>query len=130
MVTTLSDADSAPLAPADTNKDLTGMTLIALENTPSTHHLVVCTLCSCYPLAILGLSPSWYKSRSYRARAVREPRAVLREFGTELPADVRIRVVDSNADTRCVGGTITIRPVMPVLTAGRWPAVMRVHVRV
>ena len=86
--------------PADTSKDLTGMILKAVENSGDTHHLVVCTLCSCYPVAILGMSPSWYKSRSYRARAVREPRAVLKEFGTVLPANVKIVVHDSNADTR------------------------------
>lgn len=77
------------------------MTLIARENTEDTHHLVVCTLCSCYPVSILGMSPSWYKARSYRARAVREPRAVLQEFGTHLPPHVKVVVLDSNADTRC-----------------------------
>ena len=64
------------------------------------HNLVVCTLCSCYPAKILGLSPQWYKSRVYRARAVREPRAVLREFGTDIPSHVRVRVHDSTADCR------------------------------
>ena len=64
------------------------------------HNLVVCTLCSCYPAKILGLSPQWYKSRVYRARAVRDPRAVLSEFGTEIAPHVRVRVHDSTADCR------------------------------
>ncbi len=59
--------------------------LVVVENTPTVHNVIVCTLCSCYPRAVLGLPPSWYKSREYRARAVREPRTVLREFGTEIP---------------------------------------------
>lgn len=64
------------------------------------HHVVVCTLCSCYPFKLLGYSPSWYKSRSYRARVVKEPRKVLAEFGTTLPDNVRIKVLDSTADCR------------------------------
>ena len=71
-----------------------------MENTPDTHNVVVCTLCSCYPRDLLGLPPAWYKSRAYRARVVREPRAVLREFGTELSDDVALRVHDSTADIR------------------------------
>ena len=74
--------------------------VVALENTPRRHHLVVCTLCSCYPKAILGIPPAWYKSVAYRARAVKDPRAVLAEFGTKLPPEVEIRVVDSTADMR------------------------------
>jgi nitrile hydratase len=74
--------------------------LLVVENTPRLHNLVVCTLCSCYPRPVLGLPPDWYKSRNYRSRAVREPRAVLREFGTELPDDVEVRVHDSTADMR------------------------------
>ncbi len=74
--------------------------LIVVENTQDVHNLVVCTLCSCYPRMLLGLPPDWYKSRAYRSRAVREPRAVLREFGTEIPADVGVRVHDSTADMR------------------------------
>ena len=74
--------------------------LTVVENTANVHNLVVCTLCSCYPAKILGLSPQWYKSRVYRARAVREPRAVLAEFGTELAQDVSVRVHDSTADCR------------------------------
>jgi nitrile hydratase len=71
-----------------------------LENTADLHHLVVCTLCSCYPRAVLGYPPFWYKSAAYRARAVRDPRGLLAEFGTVLPGGVRIRVVDSTADYR------------------------------
>lgn len=74
--------------------------LIVVENTPAIHNLVVCTLCSCYPRMVLGIPPDWYKSRAYRSRAVREPRAVLSEFGTELPASVTVRVHDSTADMR------------------------------
>ncbi|MBI1776385.1 MAG: nitrile hydratase subunit alpha [Proteobacteria bacterium] len=74
--------------------------LIVVENTERVHNLVVCTLCSCYPRAILGLPPDWYKSRAYRSRAVSEPRAVLAEFGTHIPDDVEVRVHDSTADMR------------------------------
>jgi nitrile hydratase subunit alpha len=77
-----------------------GVDMVALENTPMVHNVVVCTLCSCYPWPVLGLPPSWYKSYSYRSRVVREPRVVLREFGLELPASVEIRVWDSNSDIR------------------------------
>jgi len=74
--------------------------LLVVENRAGLHNLVVCTLCSCYPRMVLGLPPDWYKSRAYRSRAVREPRAVLREFGTALPDDVEVRVHDSTADMR------------------------------
>jgi nitrile hydratase len=74
--------------------------LVVLENTPSVHNMVVCTLCSCYPWAVLGLPPSWYKSAPYRSRAVIEPRAVLREFGVELDPAVEVRVWDSSSETR------------------------------
>ena len=74
--------------------------LIVVENRPSLHNLVVCTLCSCYPRMLLGLPPDWYKSRAYRSRAVREPRAVLSEFGTLLPDSVEVRVHDATADMR------------------------------
>ena len=74
--------------------------LVAVENTPEIHNVIVCTLCSCYPRELLGLPPSWYKSREYRARVVREPRAVLKEFGTEISDDTEIRVHDSTADIR------------------------------
>ena len=71
-----------------------------LEDTDNVHHLVVCTLCSCYPRAVLGYPPHWYKSAAYRARAVRDPRAVLAEWGTVLPDGMEVRVVDSTADYR------------------------------
>ena len=74
--------------------------LIVLENTEKVHNLIVCTLCSCYPRPVLGLPPDWYKLKPYRARAVSEPRAVLAEFGTILPADVEVRVSDSTAIVR------------------------------
>jgi nitrile hydratase subunit alpha len=74
--------------------------LVTVENTSETHNLVVCTLCSCYPRMLLGLPPDWYKSRAYRSRAVREPRAVLTEFGTRIPDHVVVRVHDSTADMR------------------------------
>jgi nitrile hydratase len=74
--------------------------LVVVENTPQVHNLIVCTLCSCYPRPVLGLPPDWYKSRAYRSRAVREPRAVLAEFGTTLPDGVTVRVHDSTADMR------------------------------
>ncbi|MBX9758681.1 MAG: nitrile hydratase subunit alpha [Beijerinckiaceae bacterium] len=74
--------------------------LVALENTDDVHNVVVCTLCSCYPRELLGLPPSWYKSKAYRARIVREPRAVLEEFGTKIGDGVELRVRDSTADLR------------------------------
>jgi nitrile hydratase len=74
--------------------------LVVVENTPDVHNMVVCTLCSCYPWAVLGLPPSWYKSAAYRSRAVREPREVLHEFGLELPESVRVNVWDSSSDLR------------------------------
>ncbi len=77
-----------------------GSQLIALENTPTTHHMVVCTLCSCYPWEVLGLPPVWYKSAPYRSRAVIDPKGVLAEFGVTLPPETAIRVWDSTAETR------------------------------
>jgi len=74
--------------------------LLVMENTPSVHHVIVCTLCSCYPVFLLGKSPDWYKSRQYRSRVVREPRAVLAEFGTRIAPDREVRVHDSTADMR------------------------------
>lgn len=74
--------------------------LVAVANTADEHHVVVCTLCSCYPVALLGPSPSWYKSEAYRSRVVRDPRGVLREFGLELPDAVGITVWDASAETR------------------------------
>jgi nitrile hydratase subunit alpha len=74
--------------------------LVVVENTPTVHNMVVCTLCSCYPRMLLGIPPEWYKSRNYRSRAVREPREVLAEFGLVLDQDTKIRVHDSTADMR------------------------------
>jgi nitrile hydratase alpha subunit len=93
--------------------DLEADRLIAVENTPRVHNVIVCTLCSCYPRALLGMPPTWYKSDSYRRRVVREPRAVLKEFGTVIPEDVSIRVHDSNADMRYV-----VVPMRPTGTEG------------
>lgn len=84
-----------------------------LEDTPTRHHLVVCTLCSCYPRAVLGYPPHWYKSAAYRARAVRDPRGVLAEWGTVLPEGMELRVVDSTADYRWM-----VLPVRPAGTEG------------
>jgi len=84
-----------------------------LENTPGRHHLVVCTLCSCYPRAVLGYPPNWYKSFAYRSRAVRKPRAVLAEWGLNLPDSVEVRVVDSTADYRWM-----VLPMRPAGTEG------------
>jgi nitrile hydratase len=74
--------------------------LMAVENTAQVHNVVVCTLCSCYPRGLLGVPPAWYKSRAYRSRVVHEPRAVLSEFGVDLPDDIEVRVLDSTADLR------------------------------
>jgi nitrile hydratase len=89
------------------------MHLLVVENTPQVHNMVVCTLCSCYPRMILGIPPLWYKSREYRSRAVREPRAVLTEFGTTLPDSVEVRVHDSTADMRYL-----VLPMRPAGSAG------------
>ena len=77
-----------------------GDNMVVVANTPAVHNLIVCTLCSCYPWPVLGLPPTWYKSHAYRARAVAEPRAVLKEFGLELDREVEIRVWDSSAEVR------------------------------
>ena len=84
-----------------------------VENTPEVHNLVVCTLCSCYPWPLLGIPPTWYKSDAYRARAVREPRKVLAEFGVTLPEGTRIRIWDSTAEIRYL-----VLPMRPAETAG------------
>jgi nitrile hydratase len=89
--------------------------MVALENTPDTHNMVVCTLCSCYPVAVLGLPPVWYKSAPYRSRAVLDPRGVLAEFGVVLPETTRIRVWDSTAEVRYL-----VVPMRPAGTEG-WP---------
>ncbi|MGW7637298.1 nitrile hydratase subunit alpha [Streptomyces decoyicus] len=88
--------------------------LKVVENTATTHHVLVCTLCSCYPIGLLGPSPSWYKSEAYRSRVVREPRAVLAEFGLELPDGTAITVWDSSAESRYM-----VLPRRPEGTAGR-----------
>jgi nitrile hydratase subunit alpha len=85
-----------------------GYRLRAVENTPETHNVIVCTLCSCYPVTLLGPSPGWYRSFAYRSRVVREPRAVLAEFGLTLPDEVEIAVWDSSAETRYL--VIPLRP--------------------
>ena len=77
-----------------------GEHMLALENTPGVHNMVVCTLCSCYPWPVLGLPPVWYKSAPYRSRAVADPRGVLRDFGVELPEEIEVRVWDSTAELR------------------------------
>ncbi len=86
---------------------------VTVENTPTTHNLIVCTLCSCYPRAILGRPPDWYKSPAYRSRAVVEPRAVMKEFGLEIPEDVSVSVHDSSADVRYL-----VLPMRPPGTEG------------
>lgn len=85
---------------AELGIDLGETHLFVVENTAEVHNMIVCTLCSCYPKTLLGIPPDWYKSFAYRSRAVREPRAVLAEFGTRLPDDVEVRVHDSTADLR------------------------------
>ena len=90
-----------------------GEHIVALENTPKVHNLVVCTLCSCYPWPVLGLPPVWYKSAPYRSRAVIDPRGVLKDFGYELPADTEIRVWDSNSEIRYL-----VVPMQPPGTEG------------
>lgn len=82
--------------------------LVVVENTRERHHVICCTLCSCYPRAVIGIPPAWYKSPEYRSRVVVEPRTVLAEFGTELPDNVEIRVVDSTADMRYI--VLPLRP--------------------
>jgi nitrile hydratase subunit alpha len=82
--------------------------LIAVENTPQTHNIVVCTLCSCYPWSVLGLPPVWYKSFPYRSRTVIDPRGVLADFGVELPSETQIRIWDSTAETRFI--VVPMRP--------------------
>ncbi len=94
--------DNAGDASREMGFDIGPLNLIAVENTADTHNLIVCTLCSCYPRNLLGLPPDWYKTREYRSRAVREPRAVLREFGVDLPAGTTVRVHDSTADMRYI----------------------------
>jgi len=96
--------------------DVPALRLVVVENTPETHNVIVCTLCSCYPRMLLGLPPDWYKSANYRSRVVREPRAVLTEFGLRIPESVAIRVHDSTADMRYM-----VLPMRPDGTEG-WSA--------
>ena len=105
-------ADSAAAAKT-LGYDTKGTPLVVLENTNDVHNVIVCTLCSCYPVTLLGPSPEWYKSKAYRARVVRDPRSVLREFGTDIAADREVRVHDSTADMRYM-----IMPQRPEGTAG------------
>ena len=107
----LSDASKAAAPFGHQGK--VGDHLVALENTPERHNVVVCTLCSCYPWDVLGLPPVWYKSFAYRSRTVKEPRAVLREFGVTLPERTEIRVWDSTAEVRYM-----VLPMRPAGTEG------------
>jgi len=93
--------------------DVPALKLLAVENTPQVHNAIVCTLCSCYPRMLLGIPPEWYKSRNYRSRMVREPRAVLAEFGLQIPETTQIRVHDSTADMRYI-----VLPMRPAGTEG------------
>ena len=98
---------------AELGVDMGPTHLVVVENSPQVHNVIVCTLCSCYPRFLLGLPPDWYKARAYRSRVVREPRAVLREFGTELPEQIEVRVHDSTADMRYM-----VLPLRPAGTEG------------
>ena len=98
---------------AELGIDMGPTRLVVVENRPQVHNVIVCTLCSCYPRYLLGLPPDWYKARAYRSRVVREPRAVLREFGTEVAEEVEVRVHDSTADMRYM-----VLPLRPADTEG------------
>ncbi len=102
-----------PSAVRELGIDMGTTKLVVVENTSEVHNLIVCTLCSCYPRPVLGLPPDWYKSKAYRARAVRAPRAVLAEFGTVLPEGVAVRVHDSTAEMRYL-----VLPLRPAGTEG------------
>jgi nitrile hydratase subunit alpha len=110
----LEDASAAIASLGYTGRQ--GEDMIVLENTPETHNMVVCTLCSCYPWPVLGLPPTWYKAAPYRARSVSQPRSVLTEFGVTLPDATEIRVWDSTAETRYM-----VLPMRPDGTDG-WSA--------
>jgi nitrile hydratase len=103
----LADGNAAA-AELGLGETVTGYRLKAVANEPGRHNMIVCTLCSCYPVSLLGPSPSWYKSLAYRSRAVREPRAVLAEFGLELPEQTEIAVWDASAETRYL--VLPVRP--------------------
>ena len=105
--------DSSKTVSALGHESRVGDHLVAVENTPQLHNMIVCTLCSCYPWEVLGLPPVWYKSAPYRSRAVKDPRGILADFGVELPRDTRIRVWDSTAETRFL-----VLPMRPAGTEG------------
>ncbi|MGA7325283.1 MAG: nitrile hydratase subunit alpha [Rhodomicrobium sp.] len=105
--------EDGSLAAAELGYTIKEAKLVVVKNTPILHNLIVCTLCSCYPRSLLGQPPWWYISKAYRARAVREPRAVLAEFGVDLAPDVEVRVHDSNADMRYL-----VLPMRPAGTGG------------
>ncbi|WP_422016278.1 nitrile hydratase subunit alpha [Reyranella sp.] len=115
------DADFKAALIADASKAIArlglqqkvGDHLIAVENTPTSHNMIVCTLCSCYPWDLLGLPPAWYKSAPYRARTIKEPRKVLADFGVTLPDETTVRVWDSTAETRFI-----VLPMRPAATEG------------
>jgi len=115
------DADFKAALLADASKAIAqlgleqkvGDHLIAVENTLTTHNMIVCTLCSCYPWDLLGLPPAWYKSAPYRSRTVKEPRKVLADFGVALPDEAKVRVWDSTAETRFI-----VLPMRPTATEG------------
>jgi nitrile hydratase len=95
-------------------RGLQGENMVAVENTPGVHNVIVCTLCSCYPWPVLGLPPVWYKSAPYRSRVVKDPRGVLEEFGVALPAETEVRVWDSTAEIRYM-----VLPARPAGSAGK-----------
>lgn len=120
VVRAWTDPDFKARLLADTNAaagelgiDAGAIPIMTVENTPDTHNVIVCTLCSCYPRMLIGLPPDWYKSREYRSRVVREPRAVLAEFGTTIPEDVAVTVHDSTAELRYM-----VLPMRPAGTEG------------
>jgi nitrile hydratase subunit alpha len=106
-------ADASKAVSALGHESRVGDHLVAVENTPALHNMIVCTLCSCYPWEVLGLPPTWYKSAPYRSRAVKDPRGVLADFGVKLPKDTQIRVWDSTAETRFL-----VLPMRPAGTDG------------
>lgn len=105
--------DNTNAAAAELGVDAGTIPIMTVENTADVHNVIVCTLCSCYPRLLLGLPPDWYKSRAYRSRVVKEPRAVLAEFGTDIPADMEVRVHDSTAELRYL-----VLPARPAGTEG------------
>jgi nitrile hydratase len=105
--------ENGTMACEELGLDVPALKLVVVENTPQVHNVIVCTLCSCYPRMLLGIPPDWYKSRNYRSRMVREPRAVLAELGLRIPETVQIRVHDSTADMRYI-----VLPMRPQGTEG------------